>query len=156
MRWLGALLLVCAGAAAGMLKTAGIKGRIHRLDELIAFVERVGRELEMRGAPLPQLLQKTAGDLPLEPLIRAAQQGTPLQTAAEDWLGSLGEERTVLKAWLGILGRYDSPTQVAACRQALENLRAQKAALQADLTAKAPIYRAVPLTISLMAAVALL
>ncbi len=159
MKWLGAILLTGACGFWGILKTAALRQQIELMDELLRFIRYLRAELAQRASPLTQMLENypPSHALPLDALCRGIRQGKPLAAAAAVWLGTLEDEPAgILAELFGQLGRYDGPTQVQACQQALEQLEDCQRSLAAALKEKAPIYRAVPLSFGLIAALVLL
>lgn len=157
MKWLGAALLVLAGGVVGFGKTASIRRQIDLLDEVITLILHIRTELRQRGTPLPDILESyRAARLPLSVWAAQLRTGRNVLQAAEPWLNTL-EPATgrVLFDLFGALGRYDSETQAQACDHAARLLSLQADELRSQLQEKGRLYHTVPLTLGLMAALAL-
>lgn len=158
MKWLGALLLLGAGAAVGFGKIAELRREAALLEELAAFLRYLRDELLQRGTPLPDILQNGGcwQRLPLAAMEKRLRAG---QTAAEalraQKLPPERETTRILEELCTVLGCYDSATQSAACGRAIERLEARRGALLRQLEEKGSVYRAVPLALGLMAALVL-
>lgn len=158
MKWLGAVMLVVAGAAAGVGKTASIRRQIELLDDLTALIRHIGTELRQRGTPLPEILEQHGSSrFPLKRLANALREGQTVLQAIEPWL-SRQEPDTgrTLSGLCTVLGRYDGETQARACDHAVKLLEGQADNLRRQLAEKGRLYHTVPLTFGLMAALVLL
>lgn len=157
MKWLGAALLVFAGGVAGFGKTAAIRRQIALLEEVITFILHIRTELRQRGTPLPDILETyPAACLPLAVWTEQLRKGRSVLQAAEPWLNTLDPEAgRVLFDLCGTLGRYDGETQALACEHAAGLLTLQTDELRRQLQEKGRLYHTVPLTLGLMAALAL-
>lgn len=157
MKWLGAILLVAAGGAVGVGKTAAIRRHIALLEELTALIANICTELRQRGTPLPDILEKhRASGLPLEIWAKGLRAGRTVLQTIEPFLLSLEPDcGRVLFDLCAVLGRYDSETQARACDHAVQLLEGQTENLRRQLSEKGRLYHTVPLTLGLMAAVAL-
>lgn len=158
MNWLGAVLLVVAGAAAGFEKTASVGRTINFLEEWISLIRHISTELQQRRCPLPEMLERhRSKKLPLLVWKAALQNGQTVLETVEPWLTNLEPDAgRVVFELCGILGRYDGETQVKACAYAIKQLEEQRQNLRRQLAEKGKLYHAVPLTLGLMAALALL
>ncbi len=159
MKWLGALLLIGAGAAVGLSKITTLKKQIKLMDELCVFVRYLQIELYQRARPLPVLLRTYERDcwLPIEGLCKAAEQGRALTGVVSQSLSLCGNTTAqVMTELFDILGKYDSETQAQACGRALLFLEKEKQNEEKQLKEKASLYRTVPLTLGIMAALILL
>lgn len=157
MKWLGAALLVFAGGVAGFGKTAAIRRQIALLEEVITFILHIRTELRQRGTPLPDILETYPAEcLPLAVWTEQLRKGRSVLQAAEPWLNTLDPEAgRVLFDLCGTLGRYDGETQALACEHAVGLLALQTDELRRQLQEKGRLYHTVPLTLGLMAALAL-
>lgn len=162
MRALGALLILFACGGIGLGWTARQKGKIALLEALRSSVEALGTELTQRGTPLPEILEKEArrgGRLAAccARLAEALRQGTGMARAAEPFLERL-EELELAQAVLPlaelcqVLGRYDAPTQGAACGRCALRLEALEEEQRRLLQEKGRLYHTVPLALGAMAA----
>lgn len=158
MKWLGALLLLGAGAAVGFGRVAAIRRELDLLEELAAFLRYLRDELTQRGTPLPDIL-RNGGDRPHLPLAALEKRLRAGQTASEalraQGLPPERETTRILEELCTVLGRYDSATQGAACDRAIGRLEARHGALTRQLEEKGSVYQAVPLALGLMAALVL-
>lgn len=157
MKWLGAALLVLAGGAAGLGKTAAIRRQIVLLEQLITLILHIRTELRQRGTPLPDILENhRAEKLPLSVWAKELRAGKTVLQTAEPWLTGLESDTgRVLFDLCAVLGRYDSETQARACDHAAHLLEGQADGLRRQLSEKGRLYHTVPLTLGLMAALAL-
>lgn len=157
MKWLGAVLLVFAGGAAGLGKTAAIRRRITLLEEITALILHIRTELRQRGTPLPDILEgHRASGLPLKTWAKGLRAGQTVLQTAEPWLIRLEPDcGRVLSDLCAVLGRYDSETQAEACDHTEQLLEGQAEGLRRQLAEKGRLYHTVPLTLGLMAALAL-
>ena len=157
MKWMGAALLVFMGAAAGVIKTTTIRRRIELLEELVALIEYIRAELRQRGTPLPDLLdQYRASTFPLKRWAEELREGKTALRVVEPWLIMLEPDTgRVLFDLCSVLGRYDGETQVQACQRAAQLLEEQAERLRRQLAEKGRLYHTVPLSLGLMAALAL-
>lgn len=157
MKWLGAVLLVLAGGAAGLGKTAAIRRRIALLEELTALIAHLGTELRQRGTPLPDILEHhRAGKLPLQLWAKGLRSGQTVLQTVEPWLMKLEPDcGRVLFDLCAVLGRYDSETQARACDHAAQLLEGQTEGLRRQLSEKGRLYHTVSLSLGLMAALVL-
>ncbi len=158
MKWLGALLLLGAGGAAGFGRVAAIRREIALLEELAAFLRYLRDELTQRGTPLPDIL-RSGGDRPHLPLAALEKRLRAGKTASEalraQGLPPERETTRILEELCMVLGRYDGATQGAACDRAIGRLDTRRGALTRQLEEKGSVYRAVPLALGLMAALVL-
>ena len=134
LKLIGAVLLAGGAAALGFSAAAQLERRVRALRELVSAVEVMERELTFRLTPMPELLSalaertrepvsrffaccldgmKELGEFPLSALWENALAEVPMDLGAE--------EREVLRALGGVLGRYDGEGQ----REALELTRVQ-------------------------------
>lgn len=157
MKWLGAMMLVVAGAAAGVGKTVSIRRQIVLLEDLMALIRHIGTELRQRGAPLPEILeQHRSSRFPLIQWADALREGQTVLQAVEPWLsGQETDTGRTLSGLCAVLGRYDGETQARACDHAVGLLAGQADHLRRQLAEKGRLYHTVPLTIGLMAALVL-
>lgn len=157
MKWLGAILLVVAGGAVGVGKTAAIRRSIRLLEELTALITHICTELQQRGTPLPDILEHhRAGKFPLQTWAKGLRAGqTVLQTVEPSLLKLEPDCGRVLFDLCAVLGRYDSETQARACDHAVQLLEGQTENLRRQLSEKGRLYHTVPMALGLMAAVAL-
>lgn len=157
MKWLGAILLVVAGGAVGVGKTSAIRRHINLLEELTALIAHICTELRQRGTPLPEIVEHHRSDkLPLKAWAKGLRAGQTVLQTVEPFLLSLEPDcGRVLFDLCTVLGRYDSETQARACDHAVQLLEGQAEGLRRQLSEKGRLYHTVPLTLGLMAAVAL-
>ncbi len=167
MRYLGALLLVGACAAAGFARTAALRRKIALVEGLSSLVRHIRTELCQRGSPLPEMLRQASSRSPafahelnrMETELRAGQTAANAAAPLLEHLETqrdLPETARALADLCGVLGRYDSATQAGACDRTLEQLDLQREALRRELDEKGRLYHAVPLALGLMAALVLL
>lgn len=161
MKWLGAFLVLAASWGIGNRLCAGKKRQALLLRDLLDCLERLRGELELRSAPLPELLQsieeKSAGEtarflhrvrdslerLGEEPFAKIWRQ------AAEDCLPSLAREETEELVRLGaVLGSLDLEAQLRALRFCVGFLRGR---LEEQLRAY-PVRRRLTLGLCICAA----
>lgn len=157
MKWLGAVLLVVAGGAVGVGKTAVIRQNISLLEELTALIAHICTELRQRGTPLPDILEHhRAGKLPLQTWAKGLRAGQTVLQTVEPCLMELEPDcGRVLLDLCAVLGRYDCETQARACDHAVQLLEGQAEGLRRQLSEKGRLYHTVPLSLGLMAALAL-
>lgn len=157
MKWLGALLLVLGGGAAGMGKTASIRRRIALLEELAALILHIRTELRQCGTPLPEILEGYRPSvLPLKDWAGELRKGRTVLQTAGPWLDRLDTDTGRIATELcAVLGRYDSGTQAQACDRAAQLLASKAEDLRRQLAEKGRLYHTVPLSLGLMAALAL-
>lgn len=161
MRWLGALLVAGACGCTGFVRTAALARQIALLDDLCTLLRRIQNELRQRNTPLPELFVQL-GDMRLAGVAELLRQGTPLAEAAQPFIDRLEQKHSMpqsarsLRQLVLVLGRYDSITQAASCRQALDELEEQRQALRQELSEKGTLYRTAPLAFGMMAALAVL
>ncbi len=159
MKWLGALLLIGGGAAVGINKVSMMRKGIAQLDELCIFIRYLQTELCQRALPLPELFRTYESACPLstDKLCKAAEQGRTLADAVHLQLEQMETSCAwILSELLHVLGKYDRETQAQACGRALSLLAEEKERAEHQLCEKAAIYRTVPLTLGIMAALVLL
>ncbi len=159
MKWLGALLLVAAGAGVGYAKNAGLRRQINLLDELMAWIGYLEQEIGQRRTPLPELMRNYASrtHLPVLEWAGELEHGHSLRQAMMGWENQTEEETArIIVQLAAVLGKYDSETQTNACAVAAGQLAARKETLQRQLAEKGRLYQTVPLTLGLMAALVLL
>lgn len=163
MRAVGAILLVAACGGIGFGWTARQKKRIALLEALRAAIQGLGTELTQRGTPLPEILEAEArrGGLlagPMAQLAEALRQGTPMSQAAAPMTKALSESWELPQAAQAVaelcqlLGRYDAPTQGAACARAAARLEQIGEEQRQVLLEKGKLYHTVPLALGTMAA----
>lgn len=157
MKWLGALLLVFGGGIAGMGKTACIRRHITLLEELSALILHIRTELQQRGTPLPEILEGYRQSfLPLKAWAEELRKGRSVLQTTGPWLDRLDMDTGRITTELfGVLGRYDSGTQAQACDHAAQLLVSKAEELRRQLAEKGRLYQIVPLSLGLMAALAL-
>ena len=157
MKWLGAALLVFSGAAVGFGKTAAIRRRILLLERLTALLFHIQTELRQRGTPLPDILEGySSHHLPLKTWANELRAGHTVLQTVSPWLDKLDADTGhILTELCTVLGRYDGETQALACDHAIHRLEEQTCALRRQITEKGRLYHIVPLTLGLVAAVAL-
>lgn len=147
MRLWGAVLIVAGAALLGMCAVRQLKQREKNLQELIAGLEIVQRELSNRLTPIPELLmqasEQTAGEIAV--FFRCCAEEIKCMDGKTFWtiwkknLNSLHLERTdreTLERLGGVLGRYDDEVQCQSIEKAikrLEGLRQQAAVRSVQL-----------------------
>ncbi len=159
----GALLLVIAGAALGLERSARVKRRVRLLSALGAALGVMAEEISMLRTPLPELFAHLSGRA--APELRgffAALSEPDERPLSEKWgecadaLPLAPEERETLRSLSLSLGRYDAGAQ---CAQ-LELARAQLARLEQEARCerdgRAKTYLGLGLSLGAMAAVILL
>lgn len=159
----GALLLVIAGAALGLERSARVKRRVRLLSALGAALGVMAEEISMLRTPLPELFAQLAGRAGPELREFFATLSEPDERLLSgkwgecvDALPLLPEERETLRSLSLSLGRYDAGSQCAQIelvRAQIERL-AQEARIERD--GKAKTYLGLGLSLGAMAAVILL
>lgn len=159
----GALLLVIAGAALGLERSARVKRRVRLLSALGAALGVMAEEISMLRTPLPELFAQLAGRV--GPELRgffAALSEPDGRPVSEEWgecvdeLPLLPEERETLRSLALSLGRYDAPSQCAQIELVRTQVGrlAQEARLERD--GKGKTYLGLGLSLGAMVAVILL
>ena len=157
MKWLGAFFLIFSGAAVGFGKTAAIRRRIVLFERLTTLLFRIQTELRQRGTPLPDILENCSSDhLPLKTWAKELRAGRTVLQAVSPWLNRLdADPGHILTELCTVLGRYDCETQACACDRAIQLLEGQACDLRRQISEQGRLYHTVPLTLGLVAAVAL-
>lgn len=159
----GALLLVIAGAALGLERSARVKRRVRLLAALGAALGVMAEEISMLRTPLPELFAQLSGRAgPELSGFFAALSEPDERPVSEKWsecvdaLPLLPEERETLRSLSLSLGRYDAGSQcsqIELVRSQIERLT-QEARCERD--GKAKTYLGLGLSLGAMAAVILL
>ena len=115
MRLLGALLLISASTAFGILMSAQLNQRVRKLESVILYFDALREEMRQSEAELPDLLSRVHRDVYI-------QNG--------EWCGITelsGEEKQVLSSFLRSLGTTDMEGQ-------LKNIASHKALIDSKLS----------------------
>ena len=167
MKFLGALLIVAAGAALGISKYLALKKRADTLSSLLSALEQMRGEITLRLTPLPELtrLLSERGNATVRVFFaRLSDALEHLDEAgfSEHWEAALPilvplseEDLNVLRPLGAILGRFDAKEQEAALSRAISELGARASQARAALPASAKLYIGLGLGFAAMLAVAL-
>jgi len=140
IKMLGAVLLAGGCLWLGEHRARQLRARVEVLDGLLDGLNGLRRELELRLAPLPQLMEELGGQTasPVRDLFlscRRALEGLRQESFTQAWTNLVEqvphlqrEDKRVLRNLGLVLGRYDGRGQSAAisnvCRE-LERNREQ-------------------------------
>ena len=169
LRMAGAMLLTCGAAALGFSAAGALHRRVSSLRAMLGALELMDRELSFRLTPIPELLDRLAG--------QAAAPAGPFFAACRDGLGALGEQ-SLARIWRGalaqrpmdlsredlsaleelgeILGRYDGPGQRQALGEIRSRLAHQLEGAEEESRRMGRVYGALGLTAGSMLAILLL
>lgn len=137
MRYLGAILILAACAAAGFIYISAVKKRICALESLCTALELAAGELKTRAAPIPELcalLERRSDNAAAKFFARLSGDLESLGektfsdlwgAAVEDELACLlPDERQELTGLGSVLGRYELAQQENALTACVFALRA--------------------------------
>ena len=159
IRLIGAVLLAGGASALGFGAVRGLDRRVSVLDQLMAGLDTVRRELEWRMTPLPELMKKASdctadrvadffrlcsvGAMQLNGRSFSSVWSMALEAAG---LELEAEDLSSVERLGSVLGRYDSKQQCTALDEALIGLRGQRAAAREQRDRLGKVYGALGLT----------
>lgn len=163
MRIMGALLLVCAGAAVGLSKNLELKRRVRLLSALTAALGVMGEEIATLHTPLPELFHALAerGPEPLRAFFAGMEEETGSRPLSELWeertrsLPLSSEELDALRPLGMSLGRYDGDRQASEIGLVRTRLEALLEAGRAERDGRGRTYLGLGASLGAMLAVIL-
>lgn len=166
MRWLGALLIVCASAGIGFRSAVELRARPRRLHALADGIRLLRSDICDRLLPLPEALLHAAESAP--PALAGAFRhlgeaiGTDEHAFAVLWHAAFAsldplrpEERNALFVLGEQLGKYDAETQVRAADACIRALEAAEAEARAYAKQYGRLCSGLGITAGLLLAVSL-
>ena len=169
MRLIGAVLIVLAGLAAGIMKARSLNELDRTYTALISALGLIKSEISSRSAPLDEVMRTTSG-------ASSGAAGSFIKKVSADF-SRLGEETfrdiwsgaaalclrelppramASVKALGGSLGRYDSVMQCAALDCCMTDIAAEREALRAALCEDKRMYVGLGGAVGLILAIVLI
>lgn len=159
IRLIGAVLLAGGASVLGFGAVRGLEKRVSVLDQLLAGLETVRRELEWRLPPLPELMKQASECTrdQVSDFFRLCSVGAMQlngRTFASVWQMGLesadipleDEDRAALERLGSVLGRYDGNCQCQTLDESLEGLKRLRAAARERRDRMGKVYGALGLT----------
>lgn len=159
IRMAGAALLAGGSVILGACGAKHLNGRVNELNQLLAGLEAMTRELSYRMAPLPELLRQAAEQSKGNPALffnlcaQGAEHlnGRTFQTVWSQALEAAQlrleqEDMALLEQLGGVLGRYDEESQHRALDTAIARLENQRNAAADQSCRLGRVYSVLSLT----------
>lgn len=169
MRLIGAVLIVLAGLAAGIMKARSLNELDRTYTALISALGLMKSEISSRSAPLDEVMQTVSaavtGDtgrfinrvIASFPRLGDEMFSAIWSGAAELCLRELPPRAMAgIKALGGSLGRYDSVMQCAALDRCMADIAAEREALRAALCENKRMYVGLGGAVGLILAIVLI
>ncbi|HHU22981.1 MAG TPA: stage III sporulation protein AB [Clostridiales bacterium] len=169
-KFIGALLLIAAGAGMGVAKTRQLHFRVRSLSSILGSLEIMRGEICTRLTPLPELFLQLAAEAPgpadeFFSALKTGLTGLGERSLGEIWYQALEdtpslvlkpEEERALYLFGMSLGRFDVAEQKQAIDRCMESMGRFLETARGEAQARGRLYTGLGLALGMMLAVVLL